>query len=305
MKWIVPDFYRDFRCIGGKCIDNCCIGWEIDIDEDTAEHYKTVTSELGKRLKNCISWEETPHFILGKDERCPFLNPQNLCDIQGALGEQSLCEICREHPRFHEWFGAFRESGIGLCCPEAARLLLKEETPMRFVELDDGMPEEDFEDEYALSFVLEARQTLYSILQDRSVPFPARLTRFYNTACSFQAELDGALPDTEMLSLPTDEMLLDYAKSLEPINNDWTELLIKAEQAECTSPSLPDWVQEKAAMYLSFRWLGKAVYDYDLFGKAEFIVRFMGLLNLLIQQNCVANAEEGLRILSKEMEYLA
>ena len=30
----VPDYYETFRCIAGECKDSCCIGWEIDIDED-------------------------------------------------------------------------------------------------------------------------------------------------------------------------------------------------------------------------------------------------------------------------------
>ena len=30
-----PSYYRQFRCIGSDCTDNCCIGWEIDIDPET------------------------------------------------------------------------------------------------------------------------------------------------------------------------------------------------------------------------------------------------------------------------------
>ena len=292
MKWIVPDFYFDFKCVGGSYIDNCCIGWEIDIDEDTAEFYQNVTGDFGNRMKENIEWSDTPHFILGEKERCPFLNERDLCDIYTHLGEEHLCEICREHPRFHEWFGDRKESGIGLCCPEATKLLLKEDTPLRFVDLDDGVPEEEIEDEEWQETVLSRRQTMYDILQDRSLPISDRLTLFYNTAC------ESPLP------LPTEEQLLEYAKSLEPINEEWTELLQKAECANDAASPLPNWVQEKAAVYLTFRWIGKAVYDYDLSGKAEFIVRFMGLLNLFVRRSCVKNAEEGLRILSKEMEYL-
>ena len=31
MKLRVPDYYYDFKCIGGDCTDSCCIGWELDI----------------------------------------------------------------------------------------------------------------------------------------------------------------------------------------------------------------------------------------------------------------------------------
>ena len=30
-----PVYFEDFKCIGGKCEDSCCIGWNIDIDKVT------------------------------------------------------------------------------------------------------------------------------------------------------------------------------------------------------------------------------------------------------------------------------
>ena len=38
-----------------------------------------------------------------------------------------LCDICREHPRFYEWYGEYKDAGVGLCCEEAVRLLLESE----------------------------------------------------------------------------------------------------------------------------------------------------------------------------------
>jgi len=84
---VYPDYYKNFECIKGDCRHNCCIGWEIDIDSDTAEFYKGVGGEMGTRLKECVDWKETC-FILGEGERCPFLNEKNLCDIIIELGEE-------------------------------------------------------------------------------------------------------------------------------------------------------------------------------------------------------------------------
>lgn len=39
MTYDYPSYYGDFHCIGGSCKDSCCIGWEVDIDEDTYEYY--------------------------------------------------------------------------------------------------------------------------------------------------------------------------------------------------------------------------------------------------------------------------
>ena len=55
MKIVVPDYYKDFKCLAGDCKHSCCIGWEIDIDADTLEYYKSVDGEFGERLKNNIS----------------------------------------------------------------------------------------------------------------------------------------------------------------------------------------------------------------------------------------------------------
>ena len=81
MLYVYPDYYKEFKCIAGDCRHSCCIGWEIDIDPDTAEFYRTVDGDFGEKLKRCISEEEPPHFILTEGERCPFLNEQNLCDV--------------------------------------------------------------------------------------------------------------------------------------------------------------------------------------------------------------------------------
>lgn len=41
-----PAYYKAFRCIGSDCTENCCIGWEIDVDEDSLAYYETVPGDL-------------------------------------------------------------------------------------------------------------------------------------------------------------------------------------------------------------------------------------------------------------------
>ena len=47
----MPSYCKNFQCIADKCRDNCCIGWEINIDPTTAEYYKSVGGDFGNRLK--------------------------------------------------------------------------------------------------------------------------------------------------------------------------------------------------------------------------------------------------------------
>ena len=126
-----PWYYKEFQCIASACSDSCCIGWEIDIDEETWEKYHKVDGDFGKRLQeNIQTFQEGDGnchcFSMDESQRCPFLNEKNLCDIIINLGEEYLGQICTDHPRYYDWFLDGKECGIGLCCEEAARLILQE-----------------------------------------------------------------------------------------------------------------------------------------------------------------------------------
>ena len=42
-----PSYYKDFKCIASKCTRSCCsVGWEIIIDKNTADYYKSVSGEF-------------------------------------------------------------------------------------------------------------------------------------------------------------------------------------------------------------------------------------------------------------------
>ena len=107
----VPEYYEKFSCIASRCKDSCCAGWEIDIDEDSYAYYNSVEGKFGKRLKESM-YEADPdddgggyRFKLKGKKRCAMLNDQNLCDLYTALGEEALCEVCTEYPRFSLIYG--------------------------------------------------------------------------------------------------------------------------------------------------------------------------------------------------------
>lgn len=147
MKYHKPAFFDQFKCIDSACTDTCCAGWEIEVDETTAEGYLAEKGAFGDRLRREIGSEPGEYFFKLKNNRCPFLNKENLCDIFINLGEDRLCDICREHPRFYNWFGDYTEVGLGLCCEEAERLLFSDSKPLTFIE-EDMQSEDDelFED---------------------------------------------------------------------------------------------------------------------------------------------------------------
>ena len=169
-----PDFYDSFKCIASKCSDTCCVGWEIDVDEASQEAYRNVAGVFGDKLRSNI---EDGHFKLLPHDRCPFLDRENLCEIYRNLGEDALCDICREHPRFVEVYGDIMERGLGLCCEEAARLLLAGEGPLSFVNEECDEPEDDLDDDdrEIRDEVLGERERMLGTLASSSVHFTDKL----------------------------------------------------------------------------------------------------------------------------------
>ncbi|MBQ7432899.1 MAG: flagellin lysine-N-methylase [Lachnospiraceae bacterium] len=181
-----PSFYDAFRCIGSACTDTCCAGWEIDIDDVSYERYMELKGAFKQRLLAQIGTDGTSHFFrLQEGQRCPFLNQDNLCDIFIEAGEDYLCDICTEHPRFYNWYGDYTEVGLGMCCEEAQRLMLESETPLTFVVTGEAEDMSEF-----LPLLLSLRGQLFAILQDRSQSIWQRMTQVQWAAEQAQTLLD-------------------------------------------------------------------------------------------------------------------
>ena len=134
----VPDYYENFQCTASFCKDSCCIGWEINIDEDTHAFYANTKGEFGNRLREHMYQNEDGEFSfrLGKKGRCPFLNSANLCDICIHMGEEALSEVCTEYPRFSLWYEDVLQKCLSLSCEEVGRMLFSKETPVMFIEME-------------------------------------------------------------------------------------------------------------------------------------------------------------------------
>jgi lysine-N-methylase len=50
MRYVYPDYYKKFQCVGGECIDTCCAGWQVDVDDNSACMYKAMPMPIGKKL---------------------------------------------------------------------------------------------------------------------------------------------------------------------------------------------------------------------------------------------------------------
>ena len=80
MKHLAPSYYTAFTCLADRCRDNCCIGWEIGIDPDTAAFYDSCPGQTGDWLRSGITPPGTDRcFVPDEQGRCPFLDERNLC----------------------------------------------------------------------------------------------------------------------------------------------------------------------------------------------------------------------------------
>ena len=165
---VFPNYYNKFSCIADKCKHSCCIGWEIDIDEDTMDIYNSLNTPMGEKIRSNIEGD-IPHFKLTKDERCPFLNEKGLCDIILECGDGAISDICYLHPRFSNFYSSFTETGLGLCCEEAVRIILSEIEKFQ-IELPDVkiLPEE--------KELLEKREQIFGVLQNRNQSIQERFS---------------------------------------------------------------------------------------------------------------------------------
>ncbi len=278
MKTVVPDYYGEFKCIADKCKHSCCIGWEIDIDSESYDKYMSADGEMGERLrKNIIIESGTPHFVLGENERCPFLNNKNLCDLYTALGEESLCQICTDHPRFRNFFDDRIEMGIGLCCEEAGRLILGRKQKSKT--------------ESGNSDFLRFRQNIFDVLQNREKPIDKRIEEMLSVC-------DITLPQISY------EKWARVYMSLERMDEEWTRRLDKLAQTEEKEIS-PEWeiAFEQLIVYFIFRHLSGGLDDGRIAERAAFAALGVHIINGMFGGESIEELIEIARLYSSEIEY--
>lgn len=277
---ITPDYYKEFKCIADKCRHNCCIGWEIDIDDQTLEKYNNLKGDFANRLKKDIEFDIQPHFRLGAGERCPFLNDRGLCDIITNLGEDMLCQICSDHPRFRNYYGDFTEIGLGLCCEAAAEIILtkQDKTTLHLT------------DEIAQMPLVNFRQKLFDLLQNRDISVKERVSNMLSI-------VDAKLPDN-----------VDWYKvfnGLEKMDSKWNEYLSRIKDGINKTPidNSLDIAYEQLLVYLIFRHFSDCQYDDRIKERVLFAALIYKAIRKMNTSNTIEELLDIARVYSCEIEY--
>jgi len=283
LTYVYPDFYDDFTCIADRCRHSCCRGWEIDIDPAALARFRAVKGPMGERLRRSISPEPTPHFVLDAEENCPFLRQDGLCDMILTLGEDALCDICAEHPRFYAEYPHRLEMGLGLCCEEAVRLLLAGTGPLLLEEEREGdapAPQPP---------VLALRQEILNCLADPALPFSRRAARVMTMA-------GGAYVP---VNLPA---AAEFYLTLEQMDPDWAPLLCCLRDSRKPLPAPEGETYGRIVSYFVFRHFAAGEADGTLLPRLRFALLTGELLCAL--DTCTdAGLPALLRLYSAEIEY--
>lgn len=324
----VPDYYEEFSCIAGACRHSCCIGWEIDIDEDTYAYYKSIGGALGERLATYMYMtEDNEHsFQLESNGYCPFLNKDKLCDICIALGEAALSEVCTEYPRFSIEYGNVLQKCLSLSCEEVGRILFSKDAPVQIVDHympDDTSDADEPEDEW-IPAMEQMQKKAIAGLQDRSKSIRRRMREYLLTLCT-----DGELALNDMAEAPKKLSYSDFRErfavfsQMETLEEEWEKVKAQMEQEytqETYPPILQSYLQspaykesdyEQLMVYFTFRYLMNAVYDYDAASYRKLAVVFtlfirdMDALRYHLNGGCYTRDDrvDVVRIFSKEVEH--
>lgn len=322
MKERVPDYYRDFSCIGSKCKDNCCIGWEIDIDDYSMDQYDQLSGKFAEKLQNGIIKGNPSVFKMKENGRCVFLNEKNLCEIYIHLGESALCEICTQHPRFHNCYGNFIESGLGIACETAAKLALERENPIVFKEYP--IETEQKTEDSIIAWFFRVRNNLINIIQNRFHSIEHRIKNLLSYGIYIQQLLNQKNDTIDDIiiaeNIETDESIfekmrethsmelwLDIYLQLDIMSASWKKLLENADPLKSCFKKMNDIFYEQLLVYFMFRHLMNASEDFNIMDRIKFCVLSCLIIHC-VSDSCYASANhiqeiDAARLYSKEIEY--
>lgn len=308
----MPLYCKDFKCIADRCSDSCCIGWEIDIDKNTVDYYKTVSGDFGEKLKNNINFDGQACFRLD-GERCPFLNERNLCEIIINLGEDKISEICTEHPRYYEWFDGVKEGGIGMCCEEAARLILSSDSD-KYTETEIPSESCDDYDEELYGLLLKARENISDILRNPKIPLKSTVSTVLGFAEKLQLTIDNfeyVLPEksvSEPINSTSSDIrsILDILYELEPIDEKWKPFILGIKNNISTEISSEyEAYIRNIGIYFIWRYFMKGVFDEEILSKVKLAVISMAVTGYIFtaEKADFKKAVILAKNYSKEIEY--
>lgn len=281
-----PDYYESFHCIAGECQHNCCLGgWEIEIDVETVKKYEKVEGAFGEKLRNSIQKPEEYCFRL-ENGQCPFLKEDHLCEIYERLGPGNMGRVCNEFPRFLEYFGDYKEMGLGLACEEVGRILLSKVSRTEF--LKETIPKDTLYDTEKVEktvcrSVFYARDYVISLLQDRKENLLFQFVKVMDFSEKYQERINE-----NQWQLSVDEIALTENDAMFTVETEQSlETISRKEQMRFLEDMLYDFEQLyplEDTFIPMLKSLDTFIHDQDIWTLWQQFVRDCGVLEIQYEQ---------------------
>ena len=291
MKHIYPTYYKKFKCIANECPDSCCKDWDVVVDEESESFYNSVNTEFGEKIRSLtVTDNDGDRIFVSQNGKCPFWNKDMLCDIYINLGEEHLCETCKNFPRITQDYTDFVEHTLSLACPEGARLILEEEND--YSEFDNFIYNES---DKLMDFLLKARAKTSKIFKDRKLSFAQRLKE----ALRYNRDIQNSLDEiSEPESVSDLSYIFELHNKLEIMSNEWKEILASASKNE---PDTNHDVEfERLALYYIYRYYLNAIDSYNVLSTIKRIAcAYIVLSRCELERDCT----RLMQLYSKEVEH--
>jgi len=181
------EFYEKFSCIADRCSFTCCEGWEIGVDTDTYNKWKSKKEQsydFSKNVRKQKHGKETDYYIkMDTNMCCPNLDKEGLCNIVIKCGDDYLSKTCKTFPRQENSFGKLKEYSLSCACPEVVDIINSINVKIKFVQ--DG--NENLLDNIPLEF--QIREIMIAIVQDSRFSLRNRILLVFHMLLSLKKEL--------------------------------------------------------------------------------------------------------------------
>ncbi len=263
-----PKWLQNFSCLGGKCPQTCCRGWNIPIDEEHALLYENINDpeiqpDLSKVFQKIRTIKHRKsenlyflHLLDQPADTCSLLNKEKLCTLQNKYGASALCTTCYFFPKVlwqidNEW-----SLSASFSCPEVLRMAILDSKSIQFTTLEtDHDPQAEWLETSSIKnidiqFILMNRQAIINsvirIIQDRRYSVRERI---YN-ACQFLLYLEKNVQSIRKCGSEklTETVIGDFYSHL-PTGITPFESIEKAEEWIREIDQLFNWGMESNAKY--------------------------------------------------------
>jgi len=215
-EFLVPSYYKDFKCKGNDCRKCCCGGWAVTVSMN--EYFKMLSLDCSKELKNKI--DISLHVLKDADVdryaqllpnfrgECPLRLDNGYCGLQCECGEEQIPAACRYYPREPRLYPQ-KECCISNSCEWVIEELIKDNKDISFEKMNLQFFFDDDEQNKTIVDEFNLRNKCLDIVSDQSKTVMGRIKTIF--------ELSGS-------EIPDYDFIIKYSRRLKEEFEDYASI---------------------------------------------------------------------------------